>query len=284
MLTTQQLTERKRYIGASEAAAVCDLDPYRTSWDVWASKTSRVDDFAGNDATRAGDRLESVIIDWAADKLKASSVERSIFVVHPQLAFIAANLDAVLGISGARCNVDAKTSGITSPLRFDYWTDDEFPEKYAIQLQHQMACDPTLDHAYLAALCPPKGFLVYRVERDQPVIDAIMERCIDFWERHVIPDIPPESSPSLDVAKRLRRVPKKETMIDGGLVRLWSDASEAAKVAAKAEEQAKAAVIAALGDAEAGIFDGGSVTFFEQSRAGYTVEPATFRVLRKKKG
>jgi putative phage-type endonuclease len=284
MLTQQQITERKGYVGASDAAAVCEIDPYRTSYDIWCEKTGRVENFGGNDATDAGDRLERVVIDWAADRLNASSIERSVFVPHPHVKFIAANLDAVLGINGVRVNVDAKSSGIVSPLRHDFWTDEEFPERFTVQLQHQMACDPTLDHAYLAALCPPKGLLIYRVERDQVLIDAIMEKIIDFWERCIVTDTPPDwSKPTLDVAKRLRRVPAKETQIDGETVRAWIEAIDVRKDAEKREQDLKAEIIASLGDAELGTYVGGLVTYYETHREGYVAKPTSYRVLRSKK-
>ncbi len=175
------------------------------------------------------------------------------------------------------------SAGIVSPLRFDLWTDDDYPEWHQVQIQHQLACDPTLDYGYLAALCPPKGFLKYRVERNPSLIAAIIEAEIIFWQQHVVKDIPPECAPSMDVCKRLKRTPKKVTLIDGEIVALWQERNAARKLAEQEEEQAKAAVIAALGDAEIGRFPMGVVTFYETNRAGYQVKATKFRTLRTSK-
>lgn len=284
MLTTEQIIERKYYVGASEAAAVCGVDPWRTPYDVWAAKTGRVDSFQGNEATDAGHRLESAVIKWAADKLHAQEINPAVFVRHRKYEFIAANLDAVLLLpNGLEVDVDAKTGGIYSPLRHENWTADEFPEQYQVQLQLQLACDPTLSHAYLAALCPPMGFLLYRVERDEALSEAIVGRIVNFWDNHVMADEPPDGLPSLEVAKRLRRVPNKETILDTSLVAALQAAKERCKEADAEEKRAQAALLAALGDAELGRYDGGCVTYFETSRDGYEVAPTKYRTLRFKK-
>lgn len=285
MLTRAQITERRGYIGGSDAPAVCDVDVFRTSYDVWLSKTGKVDDFQGNAATDAGTRLERSVLQWAADKLQAVEAN-AVHRRHPHVDYIAANLDCLVLLPiGVYVDVEAKTSGICSPLRYDNWTDDDFPETYRVQIAHQLACDPKIDHAYLAALIPPKGFVLYHVARNQGLIDAIMEREIDFWEKHVLRDIPPDSAPSLEVAKRIRRVPNKTVTIDLELARSLLQAKADLSAAKQREEQAQAALLAAMGDAEMAYYPGGGITYYEQSRAGYTVQPTKFRTLRfTKKG
>jgi hypothetical protein len=70
--------------------------------------------------------------------------------------------------------------------------------------------------------------------------------------------------------------------LDAALVATWEAAKAEKTAAAAAEELAKSAMLAALGDAEAGDFGDPAkwLTYYEQKRAGYEVKPTTFRVPR----
>jgi predicted phage-related endonuclease len=218
--------------------------------------------------------------------LKGIDLQPDILLQHPQAPWMTANLDAAIVLeTGERSIIEAKTGGICSPLAYELWTDDQYPEQYKIQVNHQLAVGGSeFKRAYLAALIPPKGFVIYIVERDAELIDALMNRLHDFWHNSILADTAPaDSSPSADILKRLKRVPNKTVPIPVELIGLWEEAKQVAKNAEADAEAVKLAIIAALGDAEAGTFDGGTVTYFEQSRAGYTVQPTSFRTLRAKK-
>lgn len=285
MLTAEQLQQRKRFIGSSDSAAICGLNPYRTPYDVFCEKTGRVEPFVGNDATDAGDRLESAVISWALDKIGAKTFFRAPSAIT--LGVLGAHIDCEAFLDdGEKVIIEGKTGGITTPLQFDRWGEEgtaDIPDHYQIQVQHQLACAGSdFQRAFVPALIPPRGFVLFVVERDNEAIDALIERCTDFWERHVKADVPPDGAPTLDVAKRLRRRARTEVAIDPALVMEWQRAKEAKKAADDVEEYARAAVLAALGDAERGLFAGGEVTYFETARKSYTVEACKFRTLRFK--
>lgn len=286
MLTIEQLAERETYLGASEAAAIVGLNPWRSAWDCWAQKVGMVDGFAGNEATEAGDRLEDAVLLWACDQLGVTESERAPFVRHAEHDWMAANLDMRALVPGhERVVIEAKTSGVTSPLRHEAWGEQwtgEVPEYYQVQVQHQLAV--TGDKlAFLAALLPPRGFLIYAIPRDDDVIAALIERESVFWHEHVQKRIPPDSEPSYEVAKRLRRTQGKSKPVPSELVSEVLTHKAALAVQKKLTEAAEAELLAALGDAEIGRFDGGIVTHFETKRAAYTVKESVFRTLRIKK-
>jgi len=60
--TAQAFTaeERRKYIGASEVAAVMGYDRYRTPLDVFREKTGLSTPFEGNNHTERGNRLEPI--------------------------------------------------------------------------------------------------------------------------------------------------------------------------------------------------------------------------------
>ena len=120
-------------------------------------------------------------------------------------------------------------------------------------------------------------------------MESVVGRCTAFWNDYVEKRIaPPDSLPSLEVAKRIRRVAKKIVTPSEvpNLVELVHDFEEAdtdLKANKKHQEQCKAALLTAMGDAEELRCDAGVYTYFEQSRKGYEVKPTTYRVLRRPK-
>lgn len=278
-LTKEQIEARRKSIGSSDSAAICGLNPWMTAYDVWASKTGRVDDWTGNEATEAGDRLEEAIVMWAVSKIAPTNYQ--VKPLQLRKGIMSANLDADAICDGAQVVIEAKTSGITGPLDFDQWGEEgtaDVPEHYTVQVQHQLAVTG-YDLAYLAALIPPRGFVLYTIPRNQEVIDALQETVERFWKKHVLADVPPEGVPSMEVAKRIRRVGGMSKQIDASTVLAWQRARDERQAAEKAEEAAKLAVIAALGQGDCGISEAGTVTFYEQSRKAYEVKAATFRTL-----
>lgn len=286
-LTIEQIARRRFSIGSSDAPSVCGVNPWRSAYDVWLEKTGRVEPFAGNDATKAGDLLERPIIQYAFNTLQPVHANLGVELVSAEYEFLTATLDAEFVFDADdRCIVEGKSAGICSPLNSD-WGDpetDEIPGHYMIQVQHQMyAAGPEYQFVAVAALIPPRGFVMYYVPRDEQLIAAIVGREIEFW-RCVQADTPPDGSPSMDAIKRRHREPNKIVEIDPGIVAAYREAQERAKAAEKEADEIKAALLASLGDAEAGIAGGEMITYYESSRKGYFVEPTTYRQLRFKKG
>lgn len=96
----------------------------------------------------------------------------------------------------------------------------------------------------------------------------------------------------MEVVKRLRRVPNKVVALPDDCEWLLSTRerlkAEAKDISERLEETDKLLLLKLQDDdgtyAEEGVLsDGRSVTYYEQHRKGYTVEPASFRVLRVKK-
>lgn len=269
-------------IGASEIAAVLGLSPWASPYEIWARKTGRIESHKSSDAIDAGKRLERVVLDWAEDVLGPirreieAPIDGTPILTHPD------------GITHDGRPVEAKTSGIAGPL-YGEWGEpetDQIPDYYLVQALMQIAATEA-DLCFVPALLGGRGFSLYRVPANKALQREIIERVCTWWDRHVVRDEPPEMTapPPLSIMKRLRREPGKSVDLDPGLVETWLSAKERAKQAAKEEEEAQAAVLAALGDAEAGTLpDGREVTYFEQFRKGYVVEECRFRVLRVRKG
>ena len=269
-------------LGASEVAAALGLSPWTSPWELWARKTGRLTEPKESEALDAGVRLEPVVIKWAEQYLGPiqrgveAAIQGTPIVTHPD------------GLTRDGQPVEAKTSGVVGQI-VGHWGEpgsDEIPEYYLVQCLVQLEATKA-DVCHVPALLGGRGFVMYRVPSNRDVQQAIVERAVNWFEYHVIGDRPPEltAPPPLNVLKKLRRDPGRTVEIDQELVERWQEAKERAKEAQRQADELQAAVIAALGDAEAGeLPDGRLVTYYEQFRKGYTVEDTTFRVLRVKKG
>lgn len=277
------LEARKSAIGASDVAAILGVSPWASAWEVWAEKTDRLEPWKGNEATRAGQAFENAVLDQAENELGA--LERNVRVCHESVP-MAATLDA--RVIGDGTPIEAKTTGLTGRVYGD-WGEaltDQVPDYYLVQV-HAQLCVTGAELAYLFALIAGRGVVKYQIERSDKLCKQLMDKCKDWWNRHITLDQEPskERTPDLDVIKRFRRVPKKSIELGADAAKLIEH-YEGLKMAAKslkeelAETEGK--ILLALGDAEGASYSGGQLTYYETSRKGYEVKPCTFRTLRIK--
>lgn len=280
MLTAYELEQRKKVIGASDVSAVLGINPYRTPFEVYAEKTGKLDSFEGNKQTDAGNRFEPVILDWAEEQL--GLLNRRLAPSKLPGLPVASNCDAILAETGVP--VEAKSAGLFGPLS-DAWGDegsDVVPDYYLVQVQTQILCTGA-DFAYVAAFLGGRGFTMFRINRSEKICGFLRSYLPDWWNRHVVADVPPElGTTSLEVLKRLKREPNKVVEIPSAVAMDFSAACIEVKLAEKREKDAKFALLAAMGDAEAADFGDPErmLTFYAQTRRAHEVKESTFRVLR----
>ena len=57
VISQQQLSDRNKGIGSSDAAAILGLSSYKTPYDIWLQKTGRVDGGGAGEAAWIGTML-----------------------------------------------------------------------------------------------------------------------------------------------------------------------------------------------------------------------------------
>lgn len=92
MITAEQREERRKWVGASDVAAILGLDEFRTANDIWASKVHELDDLKKS-AAGYGDDLEPIALD-RAERLFGELLYR-FDTMHVPDTHLAANPDAV---------------------------------------------------------------------------------------------------------------------------------------------------------------------------------------------
>lgn len=277
-ITTKQLEARRKRIGSSDMASILGLSPYQTAYDVWAVKTGRMPNSEGNDATLAGTRFEPGVLDYAEDIL--GKLIRNQYRSAKDVP-IGANIDALVVATGEP--VEAKTAGLLAPLQ-EHWGQpdtDEVPDRVIIQAHVHLLCSEQ-ELCHIAAFLGGRGFVPFRVRRDETIIEVIKETAVKFWEC-VETDTPPDNSlPTATTIKKMRRTPETIVPLKVEKVKRWLELKAAKANIIKEHDAAQIEMLAELGDAEGGECELGLLTYFSQTRKEHIVAESTFRVARFK--
>lgn len=304
MITQEKRELRRHTIGSSDAPAIIGVDPWRNDADVQASKLYELAD-QPTPAMQTGNRMESVLLDWAEEKL-GLTLQRDVSVVAEKLP-LAANLDGL-------CDDAVVEAKYVGPTGADYWGDDgtdQVPDHVLVQVHHQMIVSRR-ELAYVpAAICRYGGlsFEWFRVEFDPDIAGNLVEIETAWWERHIVQRMPCTGDPPhLETLKRIRRLPELILELGspaGGIASmLWQQRTEAVdtvRAAKDAEDAITARLLAMLGTHEAARLPDGRLLIYREENAGQRVDvsrlrmehpalfeelssPTTRRVLRLKKG
>ena len=192
------LAKRRHVLGATDAVAVLGFSKFATPVDVWLAKTGRyTDDTIGDKyAVKRGNALEPLLIaEWVAQNPGAVLLDHPPLLAHPDLPMIAASLDGAAQLDGAQVVLEAKTAGWRA--REDWWDDTRMiPDAYAAQVLLQLAVTG-LDTAHVVADVAG-DFRTLIVERDRDFEAWALPALEDWWQRHVVADVPPDPDPVRD--------------------------------------------------------------------------------------
>ncbi|MDD5353057.1 MAG: YqaJ viral recombinase family protein [Candidatus Omnitrophica bacterium] len=288
MITEKQLKERTKHLGSSDIAALFNLDPFKNASDVWVSKTFETEKKdVENKSMTSGIRWEPYLIEWAGNELCCKPIVDPdmlwfICEAHP---IFASNLDAFYldPETGNPTIIEAKKTRLWAE-----WGEqgtDQMPHRVNLQVHTQMLCTG-FNTVYVAAMIQGEEQL-FKVNRDERIIRAIIETGEKFWNNHVLTKVPPvDCEPAkLEFLKRIRREPETWAEVSDELVSQWEQAKEAEAEAKKKADLAQRSLLTALGDAEGSILsDYRELTYFQQERPEHVVKASKCRVLRIRKG
>ncbi|HEY1900731.1 MAG TPA: YqaJ viral recombinase family protein [Steroidobacteraceae bacterium] len=200
--TEAELAERRTGLGASEAAASVGLSPWKTQLQLFMEKMgSEVVADPDTEEELAlhlemGIALEPVALSRFTFRTKFQVTDRQRKVVDPQWPRRWVTLD---GISSDMGLVEAKSTGFASP---DDWgdplEDGSVPMQYLLQCQHGMACTG-LEHAWMPLIITNRQFRLYRIQRDEELIQLLTRQQRAFWD--LVEAKSPPAAVSLEDAK-----------------------------------------------------------------------------------
>lgn len=289
-ITERQVELRKSHLGSSDAAAILGQSPWATPYDVWLEKTAELTPDKPTEAMNVGNWLEPAIINAAIERLQPAEARRNVRRVHANKV-MAANLDCQIRFAGNQGDprdvfipLEVKTSSEPDVWGKEVDGLDGVPFQYAVQVLHQMYVVGAV-RGFLAALLFSRHpeLRVYEIVPDMATLEALAAKEVEWWNTHVVGGVPPEkSAPAIDTLARLVRVPGKVVDIAPTLIEDYVAAKAKLKEAEVEEADAKAMMLAALGDAEEGVSEAGTISYKLQKRGAYEVKASEFRVCRVK--
>ncbi|MEH7521976.1 YqaJ viral recombinase family protein [Bacillus sp. JJ1503] len=199
MSREEWLKARKAGIGGSDAAAIAGLNKWKSPVGVYLDKTGQAPDVdMAGEAAYWGNMMEDIVAQEFSKRTGLKVRRRNAILKHPEHHFMLANVDRL--IVGAREGLECKTA---SEYLKDLWEGEEIPASYLLQCQHYMAVTGYVAW-HIAVLIGGNKFVYKKVERDEELIQYLIDIEKNFWEEHVLKQIPPAfdgSDASVDLLK-----------------------------------------------------------------------------------
>ncbi|MGG1339694.1 lambda-exonuclease family protein [Bacillus toyonensis] len=186
MAHEQWLEARKAGIGGSDAAAIAGLNKWSSPIGVYYDKTSEtVKDQLPSEAAYFGNVLEEIVADEFSKRTNIKVRICNAILQHPEYPWMLANVDRL--VVGEKVGLECKTA---SEYLKKEWEGEEIPASYLLQCQHYMAVTG-YKAWWIAVLIGGNKFIYKKIERDEDIIQYLIDIEKDFWLNHVEKGIPP---------------------------------------------------------------------------------------------
>ena len=270
------LEVRKQGIGSSDAAAACGIHPYLSMLELWMIKTRRMTsdiDASSNNGIDGysplywGNTLEPMVAKYYQEQTgnKVRRVNAVLQHPDPDKAFMLANLDYAITGNDEVQILECKTAGEHGAK---LWRDG-VPLYVTCQVQHQLAVTGKTAAHICVLLCGHEA-KIYKVERDERLIESITEHERLFWQ-YVETDTPPTPDHSESAARALKQLyptakpsSKVDLRGDDGANRLFEQLlSYRASIEdiEQRHDQVKHQLQTLIADNEVAIFDKGAISW-----------------------
>lgn len=205
------LQVRKQGIGSSDAAAACGIHPYLSMLELWMIKTGRMSssiDASSNNGIDGysplywGNTLEPMVAKYYQEHTgnKVRRVNAVLQHPDPDKAFMLANLDYAITGNDEVQILECKTAGEHGAKLWKHGV----PLYVTCQVQHQLAVTGKQAAHICVLLCGHEA-KIYKVERDERLIDSITQHERLFWQ-YVETDTPPNPDHSESAARALKQL------------------------------------------------------------------------------
>lgn len=190
-------------VGSSEIASVIGVNPYQTALQLWEVKTGKAPFFEGNKFTRAGHKLEPIVVEYFSEETGYdidAGFEGDITFFHKEHGHLLCTPDRFFGILGRKGILECKsTQKRILDVRKEW--------NWISQLQYQLGiCG--LEFGAIAWLERGLDFHYEIIEFDPVLFDALVGEATEFWN-HVLNDTPPPVQTSGDVQRLYKAVGDK---------------------------------------------------------------------------
>ena len=199
------LEKRRAGIGGSDVAGILRLSPWSSPFDVWASKTMPLGEDRDNKVQRRGRLLERAVGDYMAEELERTLTPGTL-IVHPVHEWAKGTPDFWMDdLDIAREGAEAKTARDLS--EWGPSGSGRMPTHVKLQaLWYLLVSGVDRWHVGVYGNIAD-DWRIYTIERagNEDVLDALLNRIGEWWERHIVQGVVPEIDTSRAAAQYLRR-------------------------------------------------------------------------------
>ncbi|MFF4701271.1 YqaJ viral recombinase family nuclease [Streptomyces chattanoogensis] len=200
----QWLDVRRMGIGGSDVPAVLGMDRYRGPLEVYLDKAGELPNLPRDpeldEAAFWGNVLEPVVADTFAQHTGLRVTDGPGTLAHVDRPWMLANLDRVVIEAGERAPSSLLEIKTRSAFQLDDWREG-VPDGPALQVHWYLAVTG-YSHAHVAALLGGNRLMVHRVERDEQLVEHLVDLVGEFWQ-HVEDRTPPAVDGSAATAELL---------------------------------------------------------------------------------
>ncbi|MER7739950.1 YqaJ viral recombinase family protein [Streptomyces sp. NPDC096538] len=197
------LAERRKGVGGSHVASMCGLNPRcspRRLYEEWHGFRK-----ADNRHMRFGRRMEPVIAAEFEDETGLKTQIPPGMLAHIEHDWARSNVDRFVLDSFGRVIAPLELKAHSEWVARQWDDEDEPPVAAALQA-HWNTLVGGWDHSYVAAVVGGSRLLVWRQDRDEELLEHLLEFCGDWYQRHIVDGFPPPIDGSKDTAELLARL------------------------------------------------------------------------------
>lgn len=264
MLTDEQLRKRRTGITSTDIAAICGLNPYRSSYSVWADKLGKLPPAEQTKAMQWGELLEPLLLQYyseywlPADEFArrwqdvTEHVDDKLLLCTPDGRVFSSHLILLKGL-------ETKTAASVEQVKRFGRAKDDVPEEYLVQCQWCMLVTSLArwDLAVLLAGYHGFEFRVYDLEANATLQEKLRRIARDWWDKYVVTNVQPPVDGSQSTRDALRAVwpsestPSQQATIEQdelamGLLELQTQRKDLEET----ERRIKHELMAAMGNAQ----------------------------------
>lgn len=181
MSNKEWLAHRQTGIGGSDVGVILGVNKWKSPIQLYFEKIGEVkDSVLDNEYIYWGNVLEDIVAQEFSKRTGKKVRRVNKMFRHPKYDFMIANIDR--SVVGEDALLECKT---TSEYNKDKWQDEEIPSSYLAQVQHYLAVTG-YKKGYIAVLIGGNRFVWKEIERDEDLINLIIDKEKEFWERYIL--------------------------------------------------------------------------------------------------
>lgn len=206
---TQLIQESQTGLGGSDIAALFGKSPWKTLHEVYMAKAGLTKPETAPELLvyqEIGLEVEPALTRMFLRRRPGKTViEHPEFMRSDEYSWMIGHLDGIIcDENGVKEGVlEIKTAGWGKSGDWGLEGTDEVPENYNLQVHHYMALTG-LKYAEIAVLVGGSDFHIYRVERNEELIEVLIAQGSYFWNTYVVPRVPPPIDGTKGATRMLR--------------------------------------------------------------------------------